>query len=211
MPHDAILIRKRIETVCWLAVAVGVALCIVLGWNQLEMLWQAYLFAFLCCWLITMGGIGLLALGNLTGGQWAAAARPSNIAVLRTLPWMTLLFVPIGLGLAHIYPWAINESTAHSALPPGKAEYLSPTFFLYRAAAYFAVWLAAAAWLSRVSSFDLPAASTPAMRRAGAISLVLLVPTATFAAIDWAMSLEPHWYSSIYGAILTASGVVTAH
>jgi hypothetical protein len=210
MSDQTNLIPKRLETSCWLAVAVGVALCAGLGWTQPEILWQAYLFAFVCCWLVTMGGVGLLALGNLTGGQWAVAARPSYLAALRTLPSMVLLFVPIGLGLAHIYPWAINESPVRTGLPPGKAEYLSPTFFLYRSAAYFAIWLFAAAWLSRVSSPNLPPASTPAMRRAGAVSLVLLVPTTTFAAIDWAMSLEPHWYSSIYGAILTASGVVAA-
>jgi hypothetical protein len=62
-----------------------------------------------------------------------------------------------------------------------------------------------------VSRFELAPASTPAMRRVGAISLVLLVPTSTFAAFDWGMSLEPLWYSSIYGAILSAAGVLAAH
>jgi hypothetical protein len=66
-------------------------------------------------------------------------------------------------------------------------------------------------WLAAVSRLDLPPGATFTMRRAGAASLVILVPTVTFAAFDWVMSLEPHWYSSIFGAMLTAGGVVAAH
>ena len=73
------------------------------------------------------------------------------------------------------------------------------------------MWLVLSWLLGVVSRLELPPASTPAMRRMGAITLVLLVPTATFAAFDWGMSLEPEWYSSIYGALLSAGGVLAAH
>ncbi|MEX0610979.1 MAG: hypothetical protein WD229_02560, partial [Pirellulales bacterium] len=80
-----------------------------------------------------------------------------------------------------------------------------------RSALYFFIWLVLAVWLARVSRLDRPPATRPAMRQAGAASLVILVPTTTFAAYDWGMSLEPHWYSSIYGATITAGGVVAVH
>jgi hypothetical protein len=76
---------------------------------------------------------------------------------------------------------------------------------------YLAVWLIVIGILNWVSRLDTAPGATPAMRRVGALSLVLLVPTATFAAFDWSMSLEPEWYSSIYGAIVIAGGVLAAH
>jgi hypothetical protein len=194
-----------------LLAATGVVICAVIALPRLELLWRAYLFAYLSCWLVTMGGIGLLALGNLTGGRWAAAARPFYLANLQTLPFVLLSSIPIALGLAHIYPWAITDSAARQALSSGKATYLSSDFFLIRAAVYFTIWISCAWLLQRASRIESPPGSTLAMRRAGAVSLVLLVPTSTFAAFDWGMSLEPAWYSSIYGAILTAAGVVAAH
>jgi hypothetical protein len=92
-----------------------------------------------------------------------------------------------------------------------KATYLELGFFCARAFAYFVTWLVLGWLLGAVSRFDLPPGSTPAMRRVGAIGLVLIVPTATFAAFDWAMSLEPEWYSSIYGALASAGGVLAIH
>jgi hypothetical protein len=188
---------------------VGLGLSAALSWGEPDRLWRAYLFAFLPGWLITMGGMGLLAIGNLTGGRWATAARPAYLAQLQALPLVAILFIPIALTLPSVYPWAAHPTTLE--LPPGKAQYLSIDFFRGRAIGYFVVWLGVAWWLARVSRWDLPPASTPAMRRAGALSLVFLAPTATFAAFDWGMSLEPEWYSSIYGAIMIASGVLAAH
>jgi hypothetical protein len=194
-----------------LVAAAGVVICAVIALPRPELLWRAYLFAYLSCWLVTMGGIGLLALGNLTGGRWAAAARPFYLATLQTLPFVLVSSIPIALGLVHIYPWVITDSAARQALSSGKGTYLSSDFFLIRGAVYFTIWMTCAWLLQRASRIELPPGNTPAMRRAGAISLVLLVPTSTFAAFDWGMSLEPAWYSSIYGAILTAGGVVAAH
>jgi hypothetical protein len=176
-----------------------------------ELLWRAYLLAWLTCWPVALGGLGLVALGNLTGGRWAAAARPFYLAAGQTVPVLALLFIPLAFGLHHLFPWAHAGYDAAAHFSPSKAAYLSPTFFLARAAGYFVVWLFVAWWLTSVSRLDRPPGARPAMRRAGAISLVLLAPTATFAAYDWGMSLEPEWYSSIYGAILIAGGVVTVH
>lgn len=188
---------------------VGAAACAAISWDRPANLWRAYLAGYMLCWPVTLGAAGLVAIGNLTGGNWAMAARPAYLATSRTIPLVAILFIPIALSLGQIYPWAYEGDVAH-AMSPSKAVWLSPTFFLWRAGGYLAVWLAVIGMLNLVSRGGVPA-STPAMRRTGALALVLLAATATFAAFDWAMSLEPTWYSSIYGAIVAAGGVLAAH
>ncbi|MCI0333202.1 MAG: hypothetical protein L0228_08275 [Planctomycetes bacterium] len=194
-----------------LAGALGVGICIALASHRPAILWRAYLLGVVSCWLVSMGAAGLIAIGNLTGGKWAAAARPYYLASMKTLPVVAALLVPLAFALAQIYPWTQANSTGGESFSAAKADYLSPPFFLARAAAYLIVWLFVTRWLASVSRLELLPGSTLEMRRAGALSLVLLVPTVTFAAFDWVMSLEPHWYSSIFGAVLTAGGVVAAH
>jgi hypothetical protein len=206
--------RSPLKTGQWLALlamVVGVIGCALVALRDVDLLWRAYLFGFTCVWLVTMGAMGLLAIGNLTGGRWAVVARPSYVTSASLVPLVAVLFVPIGMSLVSIYPWANESVRSELHLPAGKAQYLEETFFLGRAIGYFAVWLVLGWLLVWVSRFDLPPGETPAMRRVGAAALVLLVPTVTFAGFDWAMSLEPHWYSSIYGAILIAGGVLAAH
>jgi len=193
---------------CLLLALGGGLVCALAAWSNTQLLWHAYLLAFLLCWLVTMGGLGLLALGNLTGGSWAFAARPFYASMMKTLPMSAILFVPIGLGLEHIYPWARTGAAASLEFSPSKAAYFDASFVLARAAGYFVVWLVLAWLLGRVSRWDLAPSESSGMRRVGALSLVVLVPTVTFAAFDWIMSLEPHWYSSIYGALCTAGGVL---
>lgn len=195
---------------CVIVAVTGGVLCVALAAGQWEMLCRPLLLGYLSCWLPTVGAAGLLAIGNLTGGRWAAATRPYFLAAMKTWPLLLLMYVLVAMSLNQIYPWAPVNTGVRESFPAAKAEYLSPNFFLARAFGYYVLWLLVWLLLSAASRIDLPPASTPGMRRAGAISLVLLVPTTTFAAFDWAMSLEPNWYSSIYGAILTAGGVVAA-
>jgi hypothetical protein len=201
---------KSLQTRSLIVCVVGVALCALLSWHDPDRLWRAYVFAYVACWLIVVGATGLLALGGATGGGWAAAGRPYYLAMAHAMPLVAILFLPIALSLGQIYPWAAHATADHATLSPAKAAYLAPRFFLGRAFGYFAVWLTVVAVLSwcarRAAGGD-----TPALRRAGAISLVLLAPTVTFAAFDWGMSLEPQWYSSIYGAVLMVGGVLAAH
>jgi hypothetical protein len=202
-------ILARWQRIGLLIACAGGGACLAILWGDPHRLWRAYLYGFLVCWLVGMGGTGLLALGNLTGGRWAAAGRPFYLAAAQTLLLIAILFVPIGVFANYIFPWA--DPSYAERLPAAKLVYLDTGFFAIRAIVYFAIWLTCVWLLSIVSRLEVPPGTTPAMRRVGAIALVLLVPTATFAGFDWAMSLEPEWYSSIYGAILTAAGVLAAH
>lgn len=194
-----------------IAAVVGVIGCAVGALDDIAVLWRAYLVGFMCIWLITVGAIGLLALGNLTGGRWAALGRPFYLAIAKLLPLVAILFIPIAMNLSAIYPWANESTRADLHLAEGKAWYLEQGTFLARAAIYFVVWLVMGFWVARVSRLNRQPGDLPGMSRVGALAIVLLVPTVTFAAFDWGMSLEPNWYSSIYGALLTAGGVLAAH
>jgi hypothetical protein len=123
---------------------------------------------------------------------------------------VALFFVPVGVGLKYIYVWADADVVAADPLLQKKAAYLAPWFFRARSLGYFAIWMVLG-WLfsrRRVSQARDRAVSLPS--GLCGITLVLLVMTVSFAAIDWAMSLEPRWYSTMYGALTAAGGAVSA-
>lgn len=174
---------------------------------------HAYLIAYLFWVGIALGSLALLMLQHLTGGQWGLIIRRVLEASTRTLPLMLLLFVPIVVGAAHIYPWMNHELMAEKPALVDKTRYLNLWFFALRAAVYFAIWLAAAYLLNAWSLGQDQTADrrfTRSMRMLSGPGLVFFVLTVTFASIDWAMSLNPEWYSTIYGLIYVAAWALSA-
>ena len=163
---------------------------------------HAYLLAYLFWLAAALGGLALTMLQHLSGGGWGVVLRRTFEAAARTLPWMALLFVPLVFGLRDLYPWTDTAMVAEDPILREKALYLNTPFFLARAAACFAVWIGLALWLTRWSA-EQDRTGDPAlavrMRNTSAIGMVLYFITMTVAAIDWAMSLEPHWFSTMYG------------
>src|SRR5690606_33304327 len=106
------------------AAAAGVVMCAALSWAEPDRLWRAYVFAFVTFWLLSVAGIGLVGLGNLTGGRWAISGRPFYLAAARTLPLVAILFIPIAMSVEEVYPWALSHDGAAHEFSPGKAAYL---------------------------------------------------------------------------------------
>jgi hypothetical protein len=149
----------------------------------------------------------------LTGGAWGLVIRRVLEASTRTLPLMILLFVPIIIGLKHIYPWMDPTKLKTDALKHKAAIYLNPSFFTIRAVIYFAIWSALALLLNWLSLQQDRAASRKVKKKMQMLSgpgLGLLILSVTFAAVDWGMSLDPAWYSTIYGLIYVASWGLSA-
>jgi hypothetical protein len=163
---------------------------------------HAYLLAFLFWLAAALGGLALSMLHHMSGGGWGVVLRRIFEAAARTLPWMALLFVPIAFGMKSLYPWTDTAMVAGDHILSGKAAYLNTPFFLVRAAIYFAIWCGLAFVLSRWSA-EQDRTGDPAlgvrMQRVSAGGLVIYVLSMTFASIDWAMSMEPHWFSTMYG------------
>ena len=163
---------------------------------------RSYLVAYLLVMGPAVGSLVVLMIHHLTGGEWGDLIRPALETAARTLPVVALLFVPLAFGLSAVYPWARwgpaeLEGSHHLS---EKALYLNPTGFVVRAAVYLVVWNGMA-WL-------LTRRGETAGNYAGG-GMILFAVVMTLAAVDWVMSLEPLWYSTIFG-MLVASGVVLA-
>jgi len=175
---------------------------------------HAYLVGFIFWTGITIGSLALLTLQHLTGGAWGLVIRRVLEASTRTLPLIVLLFAPIVVGLNQIYPWtnrAVMDQTP--ALHEKAARYLNPPFFVGRAVAYFAIWSLLAVLLNWLSLQQDRTADSKVKKRIQVISgpgLGILILTITFASIDWMMSLDPAWSSTIYGLIFVASWSLSA-
>ncbi len=186
----------RLEQSIQGALAVGVLG--LLGWLLAAYLESrqallSYLAVYLFWFGLSLGSLALSMLPPLTGGAWVTPIRPGLDAALRLLPLMALLFLPLGAGVGALYPWA--SPAAGAANPPGH-WYLNVGFFQSRAAVYFIIWLG----LAYAVSFHKN--DSPAPARLAAISapgLILCAITATFAAVDWVMSLVPKWHSAVFG------------
>lgn len=192
---------------------VGLVLALVGAVVDRTQFWQSYLFAYIFWLEVGLGCLGLLMLHHLVGGRWSALIRRVMEAGAMTLPWMALLFVPLLLALTTLYPWTHAEHVQASELLQAKTAWLNVPFFVGRAALYLLVW-AGLAWQLNKWSRAQDATGDPAlsskMRRLSAIGMMLYILTATFAGYDWMMSLEPEWFSSIYGLLFIAGQGIAA-
>lgn len=209
----------RLRTRSMMLAAGGIVLAGVIGVVQLafgkplvehDVIWQSYLIGYVFWLGLTLGPLAVLMIQHLTGGAWTFASRRILEAATRTLPLMVVLFLPIAWQLPTLYSWARPEAAADPLIQT-KAAYLEPTFFYVRAAVFFVIWGALIFLLNKWSKEqdEQPAMPPgPGDRRFRVLSgpgLVLYVLTVTFMSVDWIMSLDPHWYSTIFG-ILTMGG-----
>jgi hypothetical protein len=185
--------------------AVGALISVVgLFLNSTQFL-QSYLMAYMLWLGVTLGCLALGMIHQLSGGEWGVVIRRPIGAATRVLPVMTLLFVPIALGMSRMYPWMNADLVAHDEALQHKHLYLNAPFFLVRAAIYFLVWNGYAYFLNAWSLEQDRTGNPDFARRMQILSgsgLVAYGLTITFASFDWLMSLEPHWFSTIYGVLI---------
>jgi len=169
---------------------------------------RSWLIGFLFCLGLTIGSLALLMLQYLSGGQWGLMGRRVFEAATRTLPIVALLFVPILFGLPRMFEWAQPEAVSHDPILQWKARYLNVPFFVGRAVLYFAVWLLCTLLLNKWSSgqdrheVGVEAQDTRRFRVVSGPGILAYCLTMTFASVDWIMSLDPHWFSTIFGLVL---------
>ncbi len=193
------------------AALVGVAALAAHGvglWLQPDAFFRGYLVGYQFWLGVALGSLALWMLHQLTGGDWGHLLGGVLRAAVSTLPLLALLFLPVAFGLDHIYPWTRPESMADDSLLAAKARYLNPHWFLVRATIYFAVWLVLGLLLSRW------VARPDGVRRARALSgpgLVAYGLAVTFAAVDWIMSLQPYWYSTIFPVVFAVAQLLAAY
>lgn len=189
----------------WLVVGViGVVLSAAGGFANPEQFFHSYLFGYMFWFNLTLGCFAGVMAHNLTGGDWGEATKRQLEAGMRLLPLMALLFLPILFGVSHIYEWANPEHVAHDAILQQKAGYLNATSFGIRAGVYFLIWITIANFLYKWSGELERTPNLAIVRRMENLSgpgVLIFFLTSTFASFDWVMSLDPHWYSTIYGLL----------
>ncbi|MBV8208370.1 MAG: hypothetical protein JO041_16415 [Acidobacteria bacterium] len=164
-----------------------------------------YLVAYMFWLGISLGSLAIVCLIHVTTAQWGFAVRRMLESAARNISLLTLLFIPILLGMTRLYPWA--HPAPHDFVTEHQRPYLNPTMWVLRAILYFIAWNVAAWALSRWSWLQDSPPDRAFRRRfqnfAGA-ALGVYAWTMTFASVDWMMSLDNHWRSTVYGFYVMA-------
>jgi len=198
-------VPARVQGAQRLALIVGVAglvLCAVGFTVSRDHFFKSYLLGFVFWVGVSLGCMALNMVGHLSGGAWAVVSRRVVEAASRTLPFMAILFLPIAFGMHELFIWSDPAVVAKDTILQHKAPYLNVPFFFIRAALYFAIW-SGMAWLLSKWSLEQDRASTPEqalkMQRLSGAGLVVYAVTVLFMSTDWIMSLDPHWFSTMFG------------
>jgi hypothetical protein len=175
--------------------------------------YRSYLYGYLVWIMLTLGCLAIVLLHHLVSGAWGHIIQRMAESGARTLGVMALLFIPVLIGMRDLYPWTDSAAVEASHVLHEKAGYLNIVFFILRSAVYFAIWTGIA-MLLRSWSMKQDANGDPSLTRRMKIfsgpAMVVFVVTATLASVDWMMSLEPEWYSTIYGMSFVVGSVLTA-
>ncbi|HTC91654.1 MAG TPA: hypothetical protein VK686_25285 [Bryobacteraceae bacterium] len=211
-PSDTL--RPQMERVQRSALFVGL-LALVISLAGLFMdpahFWQSYLFAFIFWSGLALGCLGVFFLHNVVGGNWGVAIRRLVESGVQTLPLILVFAIPLFFALGTLYKWTDAGYRAEHFATGHKAAYLNPTWFIIRTLLYFAIWLFSGLRILKMANEHDRTGDPALFRRIKARSapaLLVFVLTTTLAFIDWIMSLEPDWYSTIYGWMFTVGEVL---
>jgi hypothetical protein len=177
---------------------------------------SAYLVAFVFWTGLSLGGLVLLLVNHMAGGSWGAVIRRPLEAMVSVIPLTALFFVPLVFGIGALYPWSDPAYLATHPTVAFKTGYLNSVGYVLRSLLFFAIWTLMA-WFYLRGAREQDAA-TPAeagriayrLRSVAGLGVVVYILTMTFASIDWGMSLNPEWWSGIYGVIFMISQAITA-
>src|SRR5216684_4080749 len=209
-PHLDFTAPEVVRKISQRSLVVGVIFAIiatVLAFVRPQEFHRAYLLGFMCWLGVALGSMAILMIRHLTGGGWGTVIRRILGAAMRTLPLLALLFIPVILGIRRLYIWAqplanIQDKHFREHLEQITQTYLTVNGFIVRAVFYFAVWNVLSFLLSKWSrETDRPGApdNSGRFKAVSGPGLILYGFTISFAAIDWVMSLDPSWISTIFG------------
>lgn len=200
-PPESVSGLQRYGMVAFIVGAVATAVGLL--FSGADRFFEAYLVAYVFWVGVSLGSLALLMVYHLTGGAWGLVIRRTLEAATRTIPFMAVLFLPIFLGMGHLYQWTHEEALSDPIIRE-KVLYLNTPFFVARQVFYWLVWSAMAIVLNRWSA-EQDRSGDPALiskfAKFSGGGLVVHGLILTFAMVDWVMSLNPHWFSTIWGLL----------
>lgn len=202
--------RGRFGTLSLGVGIVGLALSTAGYFADARQFFHSYLVSFAFWTSIGLGGLFFTLLHHLVGATWSIVLRRLSESIMMALPLMFVFFLPLVFGRHDLYHWSHHDAVEHDPILQGKAGYLNTPFFVVRTVLYFGIWFVLAWLLHRFSlQQDRGEDTSKRMLTVSAPGMILFALTSTYAAFDWLMSLEPHWYSTIYGVWFFAGGLLT--
>lgn len=172
---------------------------------------RSYLMGYLFWLGVTLGSLGIVMMQYLTGGAWGVMTRRTLESATRTLPMLAVLFIPVAIGIPHLYDWAHADLVQKEYTLQHRAGYMNPTMFVVRAVLYFAIWLLFMYLVNKWSAQqDEEGGFEKRLAAISAPGLILYVFTVTFSSVDWAESLENDWYSTMWGFLFVAMQALSA-
>ena len=212
-PPDVERFRSRALIVAGVAIVAAIVGFVV----DKDQFYKSYLLAYMFWIGLTVGSLGLLMMQHMSGGAWGVVIRRNCEAATRVFPWMALLFLPVIFGMKTLYIWAqdgANWTPEQQAIIEQKAHYyLNVKFFLVRVVIYFVIWILLSRLLNKYSREQDETGNrflTKTMSKISGPGLVICGLMITFAVIDWTMSLDPTWYSTIWGIIFIGGQLLSA-
>ena len=202
----------RYQRIALIVGVIGILLLVVGFFVNHDQFFRSYLVGFVFWVGIAVGSLALLMLQHLTGGGWGMVIRRPLEAATRTLPLLLILFVPILFGMHALYPWTHPEDIAVFERL-GKTKYLNIPFFIVRTVFCFGIWMLLAFFLNRWSREQDRTGDRQLAKKMRVLSgpgMVLFVLTVTIVSIDWVMSLDPHWMSTMFGLLFVAAWGLSA-
>ena len=193
--------------------AIGIALSILAAVVDRRRFAFSYLTGFVWLATVGLGALFFVLIQHLTRAGWSVIPRRQLEWLTGLLPASAALFLPVAFFAHDLYHHWMGPEARADALIQKKAAYLDPTFFFVRAAVFLAAWSALSLWFWRTSREQDETGDkdlTLRMAARSAPAIIVLGVTLTFAAFDWLMSLDPHWYSTIYGVYVFAGSAVSS-
>lgn len=212
--------KWNIDDATWTKVRNSIGLAMLVGWagsiagyaTDAHEFFPSYLIGFLFATLTCLGALFFTQVMYLTGSAWSVTVRRFAEHLIAALPICGALFVPILFGMHHLYHWSDTAAVAKDHILAEKSGYLNTSFFTIRAFCYFALW-SFLAWKitseSAKQDHDHDIQHMNSASRISAPGLMLTFLSVSLAAFDWIMSLDPHWYSTIFGIYTFVGGAWT--
>jgi hypothetical protein len=207
---------RALAQLAWLGFVLGLVGLVgsfALSSGHTAQLYFSWLVAYLYFLSIALGALFFVLVLFVCHAGWAVALRRVVENVMATLPIFALLFLPIWIGRHELYSWTDVAEVAKNPVLKGKSGYLNETFFALRAVLYFAAWSGLALYFSAQSQKQDQTGDERITRRLIAVAapgIVVFSLTITFAAIDWIMSLDPEWYSTMFGVYYFSGSILAA-
>lgn len=190
---------------------VALALAGLLAGSDPERFFHSYLVAYTFFLSFALGGLFFVLLHHLTRAGWSVVVRRLAEDVAATLPLFAVLFLPLTLGIHSLYHWSHEEAVAHDPILQHKAPWLNEGRFLVAAIAYLAVWSFLGWWYrkeSRRQDESADPAITVRLQRWSALGVIVYGVTQTLASFDWLMSLDAHWFSTVFGVYFFSGSTI---